>query len=781
MKGIVLIIALLSLNLRAQEVVDVKNFDEELFREQLLAEVNKLRKRNRQDSLQHDPSLDQAAADHAAYMTENKTLSHQQKNKLKQAPIDRVKFYGGSHAKVAENTQLFPLAYEVEKSKGRLTYEKLAREVVGNWKKSSGHYKNMINGDYTGVAHQFTLKDGQLYCCQLLASSPFIERHDFQKGEEMFVKDKNPCWNCKWFRKKSDKNQAHLGWYKVSNDSIYYLNTNLVVDNKNKIRKGNLKKVFSGRGAIAIDVIHHEQYNCSGNPAFHNALHHDGYYLGYVSKASFKQDLDPDPNQLKLFVGMKPAFADTFFQVDFNLIKRWRPCMHGMTIYVHPDFLEPSEYFEIPRATIREQSIVMTDSIEVKIPFESGQTNEDTTIFHPLLTTLDSLVKEKFSIRSIYFTGVASIEGTEEGNQLLFKKRGEIIREYLKRYYPNFELKSEFYENFDDFRSGLLSIGVENAISMSEDSLRLYANLNRKRSDISDLLDESRYSSVRIIYEDVIPIEMGGYGLSVARLQELIDEKEYREMEPLYEYLAHEVMKGTIDQKDSLITLQIPDKSEYKKLHWYDFVFRLTMDTSYKVTAAELNQLKEVGAIPTTADYLEYRLLFNVFNGNETIDVSDFGEIFSEMRVKRQKAWVECLELISGVQNYRYSQQMAVPILVERTLKKKFDVKKTYFICQYLIMWGYTAEPYILLSKFARRPGQFSKLYKQYLKLGYFLGQFNIEKEWKRIRIVMKRFAEEYPQDFCELFKWNQMGVRALNKVEIAELFCEYCREEEQE
>lgn len=765
----------------AQDVVSMENFDEEQFNKYVLEEVNKLRKRNRVDSLIHDPSLDEAANDHAEYMAKNNVLSHQQKNRLKQTPMDRVRFYKGSHEKVAENIQLFQLEREIEKSRGRLTYQKLAREIVDNWKGSSGHFKNMVNEDYTGVSHQYVLKDGKLYICQVLASAPFEPKYDYAKGETMYVKNKRECWNCRRFKKKSDRNQTHLGWYEVSNDSIYYLNTDVVEDDKGKLRKGNLRKLFSARGAVAIDVVHQEQFSCSGNTSYHGALHYDGYYLGYVSKASLKNDLSPHPALIKVYVGMKPAFVDTFFQVDFNLVKRWRPCMHGMTIYVNPDFLRPEEYFRIPEPIIRQQNIVISDSVEVRIPFEVGQTDEDTTIFQPLQVTLDSLQNKNYDITSIYFTGVASIEGTEEGNELLFERRGKLIRDYLKRYFPDFELQSNFYENFDDFRAGLLSLGVPNAMNMSEDSLRLYANLNKSKPQIKSLLDETRYAFVQIVYEDVVPLENSGYGLSVYRLSNLIENDKVRDALPLYEYLSTQIFKGNlIEKKDSLLDLDIPETETFAKLHWYDFILRLNVIEEYEATAETLNKLKGLGAIPTDADYLEYRLLFNIFNRNEAIDVSDFGDIFPEVRRKRQKAWIECLELISGVENFRYDPSMAVPILVEKTLKKKFDVHKTYFICQYLIMWGHTVEPYILLSKYARRPGQFAKLYKQYLKLGYFLGQYDDEKEWKRLRIIMKQFAQAYPGAFCELFKWDEMGVRSLSKAEIAELFCEFCRKDSQ-
>lgn len=756
-----------------QSLVDTNNFDFDELNKYMLEEVNKLRKRNRVDTLVHDSSLDKASQDHADYMAKERVLSHAQKSKLKNKPYDRVVYYGGTHSKVGENIQLVPLYQIVSKSKGRLTYQRLAKDLIANWKKSSGHYKNMMNPDFTGLSHSHVIKNGKLISCQVLASKPFHEKYEFVKGDELFVKDKNECWNCKQVKKKIGRDQAHMGWYTVSNDSIYYLNSNYIGGKKN-----NIKKIFGARGAITVDVIHQEQFDCSGNPSFHNSLYHDGYYIGYINKQKLNEDIDPNPALLKIYVGQKPAFADTFFQVDFNMVKRWRPCLHGMTIYVNPDFLLPEEYFEIPKPKIVEKNIVISDSIEVKIPFERGQTNQDTTIFNQLVTTLDSLESNNFQIASIYFNGVASIEGTEEGNELLFKRRGELIASYLKRFYPNFQLKSEFYEDFDDFRSGLVSMGIANAIGMSEDSLRMYANKHKKEASIDALLDATRQSTVRIVYDDVLELVEGGYGLSVKRLQDLINQKEYREMVPLYEIIAHNVFEQKTGQKDSLLALHIPEDPAFSKIQWYDFVLRLNV-TNEPVDYELLSKLHDLGAIPSDADFLEYRLMFNIFNGEESIKVDDFGEVFGTVRAKRQKAWIECLELISGVQNYRYSDKMVAPILLETALKKKFDLKKTYFICQYLIEWGYTAEPYILLSKYAKRPGQLAKLYKQYLKLGYFLGQFNQKKEWKKIRNVFKSLAKDYPAEFCDLFKWNQMGVRALDVPEIASLFCEQCRESE--
>ena len=756
--------------------IDMANFNYDLLNENVATEINVIRSRKRLDSLTQDGILLSAAIDHAEYMGVNQKLTHNQRSKEKFAPYNRVVFYGGSHNLVGENALAIPVGIMVEDSKNKLTYQKLAKEIVEVWKSSKEHYENIINPEFKVVAYGFYINDGMLYCCQVFGSKPFAPRYIFLQGEELFVKNTDQCLNCKRTIKKLNRDEAFLGWYTVSNDSIYYWNMD-TYESGGKLAKQNLAKIFGAKGTVAVDVIHNEQFDCNGNASYHNSLYYDGYYIGSVNKKSIQYlDIHPHENYVQIFVGMKPEFIDTFFQVDFNYVKRSKPCMHSMTIYVDPDHLKPTEYFTIPNPVVSmKRTIIIEDSVEVKINFERGQTNEDTLIFAPLLEALDSLVERRHEIKEIHFTGVASIEGDENSNEKLFKKRGAIISNHLTKYYPNLQFKSDFYENFDDFRSGLIALGYNSIVEYSDDSLRMWANQHSNEKSIANLLDETRFSSVRIVYRDYVEIKQGSYGLSVKRLADLVIDKNLRELIPLYEVIANRAINGDETIADSLLNLNFPETPEFARLHWYKFIVELNL-VNETITEKKLNYLKEIGAIPNSSDYLEYRLLFNIFNSNDMIDVADFGEVSVEVRQKKQKAWIECLELISGVQSGRYSDKMVVPILLFNVLKMKFTLKQTYFICQYLIEWGYTTEPYILLSKFAKVPGQLPKLYKQYIKLGFFLGHFENKKEWKKIFIVINNLATTNPTEFCDLFKWNQMGVRSLEIKELAGLFCEKCR-----
>ena len=159
------------------------------------------------------------------------------------------------------------------------------------------------------------------------------------------------------------------------------------------------------------------------------------------------------------------------------------------------------------------------------------------------------------------------------------------------------------------------------------------------------------------------------------------------------------------------------------------------------------------------------------------MDTTGLDELMKKMKAKKQKAWMESLMLIIDVQNGVKHEKGVVPLLLDKALKMKFDFRQTYIICQYLIEWGYAVEPYLLLSKFARQPGHFGRLYKQYIKLGFYLRLYENEREQKKIKMALNTLAQHFPKEFCDLFKWDEMGIRALEHKDVRKLFCEKCLE----
>ena len=757
-----------------REYIDTLNLKTLLINDLILKKINSERKKKKSDSLYNNVQLSEMTLNHVQYMASKGIVGHNQQNRNTENLEKRLEFFNNNNQYIAESVASVDLRSLVIKSKGRYSYEKLAKLIFDKWKKSAFDYQQLINTKYYYSNQQVVVEDGFLYICVTFASKPFIESYDYVKAESIFVKKAKPCRNCKVVQKKINNGLGHVGWYSVSNDSVYYSNSKYYY--KGKRKKSNVKLIFNKKGTIAIDVIHHEQISCDGKTAYDRSLYHDGYYIGFVSKKSLKNNISKSPNMIQVYVGNIPEFKDTFFQVDLNYSKKWKPCMNNSIIFVNPDFFKPYEYFNFQKPIVEQSNqIVIKDSLTVKVPFKRNQTNEDIQIFVPLINALDSITKEDHIVKSIFYTGIASIEGNEKSNKKLIRKRGTLIKNYLFKFYPQIEFKSQFFENFDDFRDGLQLIGYVDIAKLNNEELRIWTNKHRDEPKISELLNSTRQSLVSISFHDEIKLENINYTLSVKHVQDLLLKGDHRKALIYFQIMGHKAIDGNSLVKDSLASLIIPQTSMFKDFNWNYFVYKLNV-SNHKVSQENLKDLLKSGAIKDNVEFLEYRLMFNIFYNSNAINTSDFADVLKSVSSKKQIAWLKTLDLVSGVQTQRYSTQQSAALIVKLALKNKFNAYQTYFVSQYLIDWGFTMEPYLLLSKFARQKNVFPKLYKQYIKLGYFLQLFDNKREWKRIKAAMLILSIKEPQEYCDLFKWYQMGVRSIENKEVSKIFCETCK-----
>ena len=149
------------------------------------------------DPLINDSILYIAAAHHAAFMQENRRLTHYEDEEGQfNSPQDRVTFYGAPHYLVGENvikTNANALVKsKVEKTlfgKGYRffdtnTYRGLADNIISGWVNSKGHFENIITPEYQITGLAITYEDGQIYACQKFAQVPYV--YSFDESDSFF-------------------------------------------------------------------------------------------------------------------------------------------------------------------------------------------------------------------------------------------------------------------------------------------------------------------------------------------------------------------------------------------------------------------------------------------------------------------------------------------------------------------------------------------------------------------------------------------------------------------
>lgn len=765
------------------DIVSLNNFDSKKLNLLLLDYTNQQRKRKRRDTIEYYPALSAAAKSQANYMAKNEYLGHYQKNRRLKTVKNRVQVLGGDADYVGENVQYISIQYELERLKGKLTYQALAKELGENWKKSKGHYANMIDKKYQGVAHQFAIKDGLLYACQVFSSKPFEPAFDYVKGVDFNVKNKKPCFDCKRTMTKNNKERLNFGWYYVSNDSVFYYNykrtfyTYQIPFFRRTIfipaTKRNLHTIFKRKGKLSVDFIHLSQYNCVGKYAYSGALNYDGYYLGYINKKVIKKnDISPSKKYVQVYVGQIPESNDEHFQIDFFLTKQDRACASQSLIFVSPDYFKPSEYFQLKHPTISigsENKVV--DSIVVRVPFLRNQTSEDMSVFDDLQNQLNQLKMDSTTVFKVMYSGIASIEGTKSGNQKLIEKRAKAIENILSKYYKNIKVEHTLIENFNDFRLGLQAKEGDRWLNVSDEELRDYANKNKNKVKISKLLDESRQSVISVFYEkSYSTVELKP---TIENLKRLVVENEGKAALLVYQQLTKKALDGDSAVTNRLHEVEVPFDSSFSELIWEQFVFNLKL-YKIEVTAEKLNDLCAVGAIPTEWNYLEYRLMFNLFYDQEICNTSDFENVQTSVKSKNTKNWLSALQLINNFEQNLIYYDIG-PELANYALAGKFNVYQTYFVSQYIISYGGLYYAKLLLEKYARQSRHFPKLYQQYLKLSYYFDGFENKRQLKLDLRVLKNLIKSDSNAFCKFFKWFHIGVRLLEKEVVSKLYCENC------
>ena len=144
--------------------------DLEKLKTKLYQLVNEERASHDRKVLGLDIFLKKAADDHAKYIANIKTLSHEQTDTKKQSPKDRVYFYGGnSFVLVGENLLFTGIKDQIY---SETDLDALALKMFNLWKKSPNHLKNILDHQYfyTEIGFSIDSENKKIYAVQLFGA-----------------------------------------------------------------------------------------------------------------------------------------------------------------------------------------------------------------------------------------------------------------------------------------------------------------------------------------------------------------------------------------------------------------------------------------------------------------------------------------------------------------------------------------------------------------------------------------------------------------------------------
>jgi len=163
---------------KADQTIDARRFDAPLLEDLVHNEINKLRARKRRIALERDNCLRKAAELQNDYVLKIGKLTHNQRKNEMKSVLEGSRIFNCTHRMVGENLQY--LGFTMITQNGKLirveapTYNEAAKDIATNWKKSPGHYENLIHKDFfrVGTVAKYDSKKKGIYVTQVFGAVP---------------------------------------------------------------------------------------------------------------------------------------------------------------------------------------------------------------------------------------------------------------------------------------------------------------------------------------------------------------------------------------------------------------------------------------------------------------------------------------------------------------------------------------------------------------------------------------------------------------------------------
>ncbi len=149
----------------------------------IVRKIDSIRASKKRTPLIHHDSLKHSAKHHLIWVKKTGKVVHFQDVKASKTPIRRARSAGYKEKLIGENLAMTKYGKELKTEKGEIyineTLEDIANDLVNNiWRKSKGHYKNIIGKEFKdhAIAVTVDVNSHKVYVMQVLGGELKIKR-----------------------------------------------------------------------------------------------------------------------------------------------------------------------------------------------------------------------------------------------------------------------------------------------------------------------------------------------------------------------------------------------------------------------------------------------------------------------------------------------------------------------------------------------------------------------------------------------------------------------------
>lgn len=492
----------------------------------MLLRVNALRDSLRLSKVKPDLILDKAALNQATYIATKKKLGHEQTTPKMETLADRILHFGANRTYFGENVAF------VQVSQG-VSNKEIADQLFEAWKKSPGHYANMVNPNFSRLGFEIKRTPQGIYATQVFASEEITLPKQFNKI--------HPDWGVK-------PNAVVCKMLKDTYETMTFANNVQIVDYEVYFFFHDMpffeSVITDNKDGLAIDVILREQLPCSRENQFHGSPVFDGQMQKPVYKKDlFKNNISGNPHKMYVKIGEIPEnMRQLDWAVNVIVIKNNFNCDYCLPGFINSrmypllplepqwEIFEKRNYFELHKA------ILVRDTFNFNFHF--SRLNDQFESYDAM--ELQRMLSMLPYVKKINADVHASIEGLEQTNKDLLQKRKQTLSKFLieKNAIQPQVITWNLSENWALLERQIQEYQLDELRGKSKLAVKDFFRENRSMF-YDSLLYEQRASRVQAFVDTIIVIKELEKLIQFSKYDETFNWQDYEHSDLLEEAYKH--------------------------------------------------------------------------------------------------------------------------------------------------------------------------------------------------------------------------------------------------
>jgi len=778
-----------------QRPIDPEDFRPEILNKLVLLYINTYREKEKLDTFSLETILINAADDQAKFMAETQNVSLDGEGK-KKTTAQRIKYYGGSGIG-AELVIKMPIS----KGNELFTYGKVAEDIGFKWVNDKKSLDILQSTRYmlAGIGSHLDADKKKVYLSMTFSNYTLFNqgaslRNQLQvpyttKKYGLKPYDTKICRRCDKFRNIENLQQ---GLY-IKEGYVYFK-----YDQYKQLKK-LLKESTDG---IAVDFIQREQYACGHDNIVDFRLVNKGILYKRIKpskmeKKNLIQDEKERKNKLDILIGPVPQGISENFEMNLLVIIDKHVCKVITPSFEDEAAVEFTREIELLADTLtfgapEYTPIVEKAHLEFIVPFERNKFDYKPEDIEPLINKLD---EPDFIINKLTIEAFSSVEGTDESNKMLQKKRAESIVEALRqRQKAKFITNIVTADNLEDFKRDVQGTEWANLATLDVKAIQEYINKNNLQKRMEPILQKHRYARIKMdITYKLDPENEEKY--VVNRFNKCVKENNLTQALAIQKYIFKKVVAKKYS-KEAVFGQQIPEKPEFAGLLmnklWLSGLLMNKLWLEKYVNKEEIgedycNRIAKLYELAPENFYIHYnrvycRILFDDFtNDKQMIDFQR--EISGLYATGLKRRTVDLLNL-----EYQFKKIQILDTLDEPsplllasldTIKAISKLTETNWQnslkLAYIFMgqkdYEFAAK---LVEPYINQNNIFDELIFSYLGICSHLPH---KYSSPKFTLAIKKAVELDPNRLCALYKKKRLSIQSLENPAVKEIYCKTCKQ----